>query len=41
MCKKLTVKCIYQGEPTVEEKLEIKKAVLRENDNDIRKKLRA
>ena len=39
MCRRLKVKCVTKGEPNAMEKLEIKKALWRENDEEIREAL--
>ena len=35
MCEKLKVKCVSEGVPNAKEKLEIKKALWKENDEEI------
>ena len=39
MCERLKVKCVSKGEPNAKEKLEIKKALWRENDKEIKEAL--
>ena len=39
MCERLKVKCVSKGEPNAKEKLEIKKALWRENDEEIKEAL--